>query len=114
MGMRKQIQTITERKSGVKIAQNVKNSINKYLTKLSKEYYRKVPIDIIIKRLKEFDVLVVDEDELEWQGFLSGREGNARLDLFDMKQNEPINNAMLIVTWYKMESGNFEVVAYIS
>lgn len=111
--MRKSIKAIDEAR-GMKLASSVRTRANTYLAKISKEYYKTVPLDVIFKRLAELDIIVVDEEGSDWQGFISGKEGRIRLDLVDRNTREEITNSMLILTWYKMPSGKYEVVTYLS
>jgi hypothetical protein len=81
-------------------------------------YHEWIPIGPMVDALKRVGLVVVQEDKTEWSGFCCGREGRASLPLAkaDSKTGEfyePLMNA-LCLTWYKMQSGRYEVVAYIS
>ena len=62
---------------------------------------------------------MLQEDGTPWQGMILGREGRASFNLaIDGTENDfgfytAIENA-LVMSWYKMQSGRWEVVAYIS
>lgn len=75
---------------------------NKALDTLCKKYYKSLPLDEIKKILKENEF---NEDAVD--GIYTGREG---------KSHEQVGpKSWLTMTWHKMEeSGNWEVVAYIS
>jgi len=67
---------------------------------------------------------------MPWSGFLMGTDEQVNFTLGDKNQikdnygkdsrgedmlaYEPFTNAMLAMSWYKMGSGKYEIVAYIS
>ena len=78
---------------------------------------------IIENILKPYNLLLLQEDNTPWDGFITGAEGRATFTLGYLdtayEQNgltayKPIENAALIMTWYKMQSGKYEIVTYIS
>ncbi len=76
------------------------NHVNEYLHEMGRAYHVSVPLDRVD------DVLVAcGFDELEPM-ILCGREGNIHENIG--------RNRFLSLTWYKMESGRYEVVAYVS
>jgi hypothetical protein len=75
-------------------------SVNERLHQLGRTYHPSVPLDEVSHWLRAFGF-----NELEPM-LLCGREG--RLHEFVG------NNRWLALTWYKMESGRYEVVAYVS
>jgi len=100
----------------------IRKKINRELSALP-NYHIGIPLDIIENILKKYNLLLLMEDNTPWDGFITGAEGHADFTLgyFDTayKQNEltaytPIENAALIMTWYKMQSGKYEIVTYIS
>ena len=115
---RKIIKAVNEAPKTIKIPQNIKNNVNKKFDVMSKEKYKHIPLKDIFNTLKLSSILPVAEDGTEWEGMLSGHEGRQRIDLhyLDMKSGNylPVNNAMLVITWYRLQSGKFEIVVYVS
>ena len=107
----------------MKIDRKTRQLINNRLYDLCKTY-RRNPLDGIFDACKENGVMPIMEDSREWEGFLCGREGRTLIDLAAIatakKEGDaitftPADNAVLVLSWYKMEvSGNYETVAYIS
>jgi len=102
----------------------VRNKLNTRITKLLKPtYFDKIPLQLIFDILEEFYVVPLQEDNTPWDGFLLGRQGRTSIALAP-KSSEvndgaltfytPFVNASLVITWYKMQTGRYEVVAYVS
>jgi hypothetical protein len=102
----------------VKIPNNVRTKINAKLAPFGKEYFTRIPLEGIFDVLKKEYVQVIDSDGTLWSGFLTGAKGRTEFDLaiLDKTTGEymPVENSMLILTWYKMDSGRYEVVCYLS
>jgi hypothetical protein len=56
---------------------------------------------------------VVDEEHNCWSGFLCGREGQAMFDILS-KETGKLDNSNLMLSWYTMASGRYEVLAYVA
>ena len=95
---------------------------------LKPTYFKEIPLDSICQALIENDMIMLQEDNTEWNGILCGIQGEAffhvapldsgRID-YDINEEvyEPYENTGLRLTWYKCESrrdGKFEVIGYIS
>jgi hypothetical protein len=102
---------------------------NKMLTKTQRilnnklsiynNYFNFVPLDEIFNILRQNNITVIQEDCTSWQGILCGEQGKlcletAYTDSYKDKAYTPIINVRLILTWYKMQSGRYEIVCYIS
>jgi len=62
--------------------------------------------------LQDSGLVLLDEEGQRFEGVFCGDDGKA---VFDLELNgEYIDNALLIFYWHKMESGRFEITAYIS
>ena len=48
------------------------------------------------------------------EAILCGREGRATFDLFHVHTGFSVLNTMLCLSWYKMESGHYEITLYLS
>ena len=70
----------------------------------------------IFSLLQKHGIIAVQEDGTKWSGFLSGAKGEAKIDLAIKKGNmtHPAKNAMLVINWYKMPTGKFELTTRIS
>lgn len=87
-------------------------------------YFPSIPWDKIEAILKANGIVALQEDGTEWAGFFAGRDGNARIELApaDSARSEnrtdtfytPYENALLILSWHKMDSGRYEVNLYVS
>ena len=104
---------LNEVKNGVFLPASIRKGSNNKITKLtSNKYHSKIPLKDIDDILKEYDMWLVDEAGEPWSGLLVGADSGAQFDL--MHKDGPIKNSMLIMTWYKMPSGRYEIVAYLS
>ncbi len=84
--------------------------------KFKTRYFPKIPLDDISKILATKNVHIMQEDNTPWSGFLMGARGNESFALAFKIGNRyvPINNSVLVLSWYKMQSGNYEINAYVS
>lgn len=59
------------------------------------------------------DLQCIQEDSTPFEGIFCGSEGNAKIDLQSIAYG--INyDSMLILSWYRMSSGRYEINTYIS
>jgi hypothetical protein len=102
----------------VKLPKNTRTLINTKLQQLCKTYYSEIPLDDIFDILKRSYIEVIDEEGSPWSGFLTGRDGKTTFELamLDTKSNKylPIEDSVLWMSWYKTQSGNYEVNCYLS
>jgi len=113
------------------LSQSVRKRINNEIHDLTTNtYFREIPLGDISEILEKYDVLLLQEDFMPWSGFLMGTDEQVNFTLGDKNQikdnygkdsrgedmlaYEPFTNAMLAMSWYKMGSGKYEIVAYIS
>lgn len=99
-----------------------RKKINRELSGLQ-NYHVGIPLDIIENILEKYGLLILQEDNTAYEGIFTGEEGRAQIALgyIDTAHDEngikaytPIDNSMLILTWYKMGSGKYEIVSYLS
>ena len=84
------------------------NQINRELAALTKnKYFKHVPMDEINDSIKKAGYRLPKEDYI-----LTGHEGRATWPLYDYVYGEETNK-ILRVSWYRMPSGNFEIVTYV-
>ena len=105
----------------VTLKAGVKGKINKELSKLE-TYQKAIPLDKIFKILNKQGVIVLMEDGTPWDGMLLGRTGQEYFDIAPkdseylvnkLKTYTPYTNAKLSLSWYKMDSGNYEIISYV-
>ena len=99
-----------------------KKKINTQLRTLP-TYNPEVPIVEIEEILKNFGLLLLQEDNRPWEGMLIGADSQTTFEMAyldsayekdGMTFYEPIENAGLMLSWYKMQSGKYEIVTYVA
>lgn len=93
--------------------QSSARSINNYLYQVGKKYHDKIPLNDIFAKCKEHGYEAVQEDGTPWSGFFVGAEGHATIDLKEIATDK-LSRHTLSVSWYRMQSGRYEVTAYVS
>lgn len=102
---------------------SIRSRIIKELSKISTHnaatYYRSIPMDKVFKVLKDFGLVVLDEDGTELKGYiLTGRDGHTNFDIgrdLGDKLGTAFANTLLHLNWHKMEpSGNYEFTATLT
>lgn len=104
---------------------SIRNKINKDIDNLispghKTRYFREIPLKNINTILNKYGVTLVQEDNTEWSGFLSGSDSNAIFNIASIQsKNEedmytPFDDCVLSLSWYKMSSGRFEITCYLS
>ena len=71
------------------------------------KYFPSIPLSEIFQIIKNHGGLVIDESGQEWSGFLCGSSGHCVFDVNGIKTSG------LNLTWYKMESGRYEITVYL-
>ena len=95
-----------------RLTKKSKDSINKFLYKLCKTYHNSIPLGEIDDILKENGCYLVQEDGTPWSGFLCGRNSRTTFTLHNL-YNQEIDNVVAL-SWYKFDTGRYEINAYIS
>lgn len=97
-----------------------RNKLNNEISGMIGSPLREIPLGDMDMALRRYGYLLVNEDGTPWGGFLTGREGRAKFDIGvlgtqdDNQIHQMVDNAMLVLTWYKFDTGRYEVVAYVS
>ena len=114
------IETMTQ----TPIKNALKKKGNRALEKaLEQTYFPNVPIKEIIKALHKVGLVILQEDSTGWEGFITGKSGKMLVPLAPtetetnykgVKFFTPFTNTQFVMTWHKMDSGTFEVIAYVS
>ena len=109
--------------SKVTIKANIRNKINKELSNLTSpnnktQYFNRIPLKDISDILKKYGVIMLQEDNTEWSGFLTGASVTTNFTLapIDSKSGEfytPYTNTSLALQWHKMPSGKYEINCYM-
>ena len=112
---------------GVRMIASTRKAINKDISKLTyNTYFREIPLGDIQEICEKNGVIILQEDYSEWSGFLMGADSDTFFILGDLitgRQAEwsgktmiytPFKNAMLWMSWYRMGTGRYEIVAYIT
>lgn len=81
--------------------------INDHLCSISSKYHDSIPLETIFGVLRKEGVEVLQEDGTSWEGFLCGENSHTTFPL-------NVKNHVLSLSWYKMESGRWEIVSYLS
>jgi hypothetical protein len=112
--LKKDIPNIT---TAPKHVASVSSRVQKASNEIAKipTYVSHIPINDMSDILNKYGLVLIDDDGAEFEGILTGKEGNTSIDLMDSFNNNKKINHSLIISWYKMEkSGKFEVVAYVA
>jgi len=100
-----------------------KKKINTQLRKAIQTYNPEIPLDEIEAILQQFGLIILQEDNTPWSGMLTGADAQATFELAylesayqenDMTFYVPIENAGLLLSWYRMGSGKYEIVTYVA
>ncbi len=90
----------------------IRRNGNKLLTDFGKQYWDSLPIGDMTDGLQALGIELVNEDGTPFSAIFTGEDGRANIDMTWM--GAPVSNSMLAMTWHKMPSGRYEVVAYLS
>jgi hypothetical protein len=89
-----------------------KRTINHKLYDLTyNTYFDSIPLDKITTIFAESTVDIVDEAGNKWEGLLLGRNSHTT---FALKEINKVLKFVLYLSWYRMPSGRYEIVAYLS
>ena len=102
---------------------SIKKKINKDITNLTTpknktKFFDKIPLQTIFDILLKYNIVALQEDFTKWDGFLTGASATVDFDIAPISTKEgmvyqPFTNASLRLQWYKMETGRYEITAYI-
>lgn len=110
---------LEEIKNLKKLPAGIRSKLNNDLHPIGAKYHDKIPLADIEKILAKYGIIMLQEDGTKWEGMFLGREGRDKFDIGyeASKDGEiyiPIENSVLVMSWYKMDSGRYEVNPYIS
>jgi len=99
---------------------SIKRKVNKDLTKFTfNKYFDAIPIKNIKDILKKYRIVLLQEDRTEWDGFLTGSDGNGNFEIGSIDSSmggevfEVYRNCFLNLMWHKMQSGRYEITVYV-
>jgi hypothetical protein len=106
-------------KNPKKLSADIRKKVNTDLHPMGTVYHPHIPMGDIKKILEKYGLIMLQEDNTEWSGFFTGSDATAHIDLgfIETKNDEgtytPIDNSSLNLQWHKMDSGRYELVAYL-
>jgi hypothetical protein len=105
---------IKKASGSVKIKQTLKDKVNsdlmRYNTSGVDSYFEKIPLEPIFEVLEKHNIVAVQEDGTNWEGFLTGRDEKVRFDLVleENGERKPIENAIDKVNQLRSVTGRFK------
>lgn len=100
----------------MKITNVIRKNGNKALTKLIKKngscYFDYIPVGEINEALKPTNLALVNEDGTPLSAMFCGNHSKAEINI--SFNGQLVENSYLILMWYKMDSGRYEITMYIS
>ncbi len=96
----------------MKLQASTRRKANKELQAMSAKYHEQVPLDGMFETLKAHGIIVVDEAGDPWQGMLLGSNSHTTFAL--QIDGQPVDNAVLFLSWYRMPSQRWEINTYLS
>ena len=100
-----------------------RKKIGNVLHEISTKKHEEIPLTKIFQTLEDWGLVVLQEDNTKWGGFLCGDEGQctfeigwktSEYELNDCKFYEPINSTCLCLSWYRFHTGRYEITTYLS
>jgi len=98
--------------------------INKEIDKLMQPtYFSQIPLSDICQILNKYNLVILQEDDTEWSGFLCGGVKKTEQVYFDLgwlntldqhKRYEKVKQSSLALSYFKMPSGKYEVLARLT
>lgn len=102
--------------SPMKMQPNIKNRLrNGIADAVSETYFPSLsqPIENLKETLEGVGYYLSNEDGSPFEAIFTGERGRSELNIADAKTSSVIEDR-IIFTWYKMQSGRYEVVAYLT
>jgi hypothetical protein len=111
----------TKGKNQMKNKPALRTSMNRAIsTFLAPTYFDRIPLENLDRILREHGLALIQEDKTLWSGMLCGDEAHCLFDVGvyheGMGSDELLEATkfVLALSWYRMGSGRFEVISYIS
>lgn len=107
-----------------KLTRAMISKINKEIIKfLEPTYFVQIPLGDICQILNKYNIVLLQEDDTEWEGFLLGGTKKTEQIWFELgwmntmdsdRRYQKIKNTGLALSYYKMPSGKWEVIGYLT
>lgn len=83
---------------------------------LAPTYFESIPLEGINEILQSEGLALIQEDNTRWSGFLMGSDSRALIEIGKENGSEVLDSTKnaLMISWYKMNSGRWEVIGYIA
>jgi hypothetical protein len=98
----------------------IRQHVNAQISKLVDHIVDDIPLSDIAAVLRQNGLVLLQEDDTEWSGILTGRDGNILIPLATTNQQdsegrylEHLNHG-LSLSWHKYDTGRYDVTAYVS
>lgn len=100
------------------IKRATKNKLNNDIWELLKPtYFDTIMLGAVMNILEKYGYTVLQEDNTPWDGFICGHKGQEYFPIGTKQEDgtyKEITNALLTLSWYKMSSGRYEVISYVT
>ncbi|MGW8177565.1 MAG: hypothetical protein ACWGQW_02050 [bacterium] len=93
------------------IPAKIRKSMNTKLHGMG-NYHNGIPLGQAFEILKEGGYFPLQEDGTPWEGIICGVEGQEYLPLMD--DDGKVAKSVFVFSWYKMPSGRYEFISYVS
>ena len=114
-----------EKQSQSRLPSQIRNTLNNGIHPITQGYHDQIPLNDIFNILSQNNIQAVQEDGTPWTGFLMGNaecgsdeaaSQRVHFDLAFRSENGlvPITNASLFLSWCTMQSGKYEINAYVT
>ena len=83
---------------------------------LAPTYFESIPLEGIDEILQSEGLALIQEDNTRWSGFLVGSDSQALIGIGKVNGTEMLDSTKnaLMISWYRMNSGRWEVIGYIA
>lgn len=87
--------------------------INHGLWDVSRNLWNAIPIGKIDEILRNGGLKLICEDGEDFEGIFCGQRGKAEIDVMELSSKFILENK-IILSWYKFETGRYEILVYLS
>lgn len=91
---------------------NTTKAANEIREALKPTFFKNIPLNMIGEILANNGLQLIDEDGSAWEGMLLGENSRTNIQVGEVS-GKPTNK-WLALSWYRMGSGNFEIVGYLN
>jgi len=83
---------------------------------LAPTYFDSIPLGGIDSILQAEGLALIQEDNTRWSGMLMGSDSQALIEIGEIGEGDFLKSTrhVLLISWYRMGSGRWEVIGYIS